>query len=143
MDYIGLYQHKAHRLFKTITEHADIFTRHENGDAVVYGDAIFDSNFKIAIKINCEKSTKLDPSGIDKFYPALQSLGVKKHDISGDPFKIKYCNVAPYSTHYRNSTPTKYEDEEEDYDEEDVRPPSHKYRVNKTKHIIFKLATEI
>ena len=71
--------------------------------------------------------------GIDKFLRALRSLGVKKYDISVDPLKIKYSNVAPYSTHQRHSTPTKYEDEEEDDDEEDVRSPNHKHRVIKDK----------
>ena len=86
----------------------------------------------------------LNQVGIDVFLRALRSLGVKKDDISGEPLKIKYSNVAPYSTHHRHSTPTKYEDEEEDDDDEkDVRPPSHKHRVNKDKkNIIFKLATE-
>ena len=71
--------------------------------------------------------------GIDEFLRALQSLGVMKDDISGEPLKIKYSNVAPYRTHQRHSTPTRYEDEEEDDDDEDVRPPSHKHRVNKDK----------
>ena len=44
-----------------------------------------------------------------------------------------YSSVAPYSTHQRHSTPTKYEDEEENDNEEEVRPPSHKHRVNKDK----------
>ena len=70
---------------------------------------------------------------IDQFLRSLRSLGVKKDDISGEPLKIKYSNVAPYSTLHLYSTPTKYEDEEEDDDEEDVRPPSHKHRVNKEK----------
>ena len=69
--------------------------------------------------------------GIDKFLCAIRSLGVKKDDISGEPLKIKYSNVAPYSTHQRHSTPTKYEDDEEDDNKEEVRPPSHKHRVNK------------
>ena len=77
----------------------------------------------------------LNQVGIDEFRRALRSLGVKKDDISGEPLKIKYSNVAPYSTHQRHSTPTKYEDEEEDDDEEVVRPPSHKHRVNKDKKI--------
>ena len=38
--------------------------------------------------------------------------------------------MAPYSTHQRHSTPTKYEDEIKDDNEEAVRPPSHKHRVN-------------
>ena len=41
-----------------------------------------------------------------------------------------YSNVAPYSTHQFYSNPTKYEDLEEEDDEENVRPPSHKNRVN-------------
>ena len=41
--------------------------------------------------------------------------------------------MAPYSTHQRHSTPTKYEDEKEDDEEKDLRPPSYKYRVNKDK----------
>ena len=75
----------------------------------------------------------LSQVGIDEFLRALRSLGVKKDDISGDPLKIKYSNVAPYSTHQRHSTITRYEDEEEDDDDEDVRPPSHKHQVNKDK----------
>ena len=71
--------------------------------------------------------------GIDEFLCALRSLGVKKDDISGEPLKIKYSNVAPYSTHQRHSTPTRYADKEEDDDDEDVRPPSHKHQVNKDK----------
>ena len=69
---------------------------------------------------------------IDEFFRALRSLGVKKDDISCESYKIKYSIVAPYSTHQRHSTPTKYEDEGED-DEEEIQPPSHKHRVHKDK----------
>ena len=31
-----LYQQNAHRFFKKITEHTDILSRNENGEAVVY-----------------------------------------------------------------------------------------------------------
>ena len=41
---------KAHRLLNRITEHPDIFTRNENGEAVVYGDTIPGSNFKSLFK---------------------------------------------------------------------------------------------
>ena len=75
----------------------------------------------------------LNQVGIDEFLRSLQSLGVKKYDISGEPLKIKYNSVMPYSTHQRYSTPTKYEDEEQDDNEEEVRPASHKHRVNKDK----------
>ena len=74
----------------------------------------------------------LNQVGIDEFLRALRSLGVKKDDISGEPLKLKYNNVAPYNTHQRHSTITKYEIEEED-DEEEVRPPSHKHRIHKAK----------
>ena len=46
----GLYRQKAHRLIKKITEHPNILTRNENGEAVVYGDAIHGSNFKSLVK---------------------------------------------------------------------------------------------
>ena len=36
----GLYQQKAHRFLKKITKHADILTRIENGEAVIYENAI-------------------------------------------------------------------------------------------------------
>ena len=75
----------------------------------------------------------LNQVGIDEFLRALRSLGVKKDDISGEPLKIKYSNVALYSTLKRHSTPTKYEDEEEEDDEEEVRQPSHKHRIDKDK----------
>ena len=58
--------------------------------------------------------------GIDEFLRALRSLGVKKDNISGESLKIKYSRVAPYSTHQCHSTPTKYEDREEDDNEEEV-----------------------
>ena len=77
----------------------------------------------------------LNQVGIDNFLRALQSLGVKKDDISGEPLKIKYSNVAPYSTYQRHSTPTKYEDEEKNDDEKEVLPPSHKHRVHKYRKI--------
>ena len=44
--------------------------------------------------------------GIDEFLCALQSHGVKNTDISSEPLKIKYSNVALYSSHQRHSTPT-------------------------------------
>ena len=75
----------------------------------------------------------LNQVGIDEFLRALRNLGVKKDDISGEPLKIKYSNVEPYSTHQRHSTPTRYEDEEEYDDKEDIRPPSHRHRVNQDK----------
>ena len=75
----------------------------------------------------------LNQVGIDEFLHALQSLGVKKDDISAEPLKLKCSSVAPYSTHQRHSTLTKYEYKEEDDNEEEVRPPSHKHRVNKVK----------
>ena len=51
--------------------------------------------------------------------------------------------MASYRSHQRHSTATKYEDENEDDDEKEVRPPSLKHRVNNDKHIIIsKLATD-
>ena len=84
----------------------------------------------------------LNQVGIDEFLSALRSLGVKIDDISGEPLKIKYSNVAPYNTHKRHSTRTKYEDEDKDDDEEEVRQPSHKHRIHKdNKNIILKFGT--
>ena len=120
----GLYQQKAHRLIKKITEHQNILSRIENGKAVVYGDVISGSNFKSLFKSMVSYQQNLNQVGIDEFLRALRSLGVKKDDISGEPIKIKYSNLAPYSNHQRHSTPTKYEDEEED-DEEEIQPPNH------------------
>ena len=129
----GLYQQKAHRLLKKITEHPNILTRNENGEAVVYGDAIPGSNFKSLFKSMVSNQQNLNQMGIDEFFRPLRSLGVKKDDISGKPLKIKYSSVAPYSTHQRHSNKTMYEDEEEEDNEEEIRPPSHKHRVNMTR----------
>ena len=64
----------------------------------------------------------LNQVNFDEFLQALRGLGVNKNNgISGEPLKIKYSNVAPYSTHKHHSTPPKYEDEKEDDDEEEVR----------------------
>ena len=127
----GLYQQKAHRLLIKITEHADILTRNENGEAVVSGNAIPGSNFKSLFKSMVSNQQNLNQVGIDEFLLALQSLGVKKDDISGEPLTINYNNVAPYSTQQRHSTPIKYVDEDDN--EEDVRPPNHKHRVHNDK----------
>ena len=71
----------------------------------------------------------LNQMEIDEFLRTLRSLGIKKDDISGEPLKIKYSNVTPYSTHQRHSTPTKYKNEEKDDDDDNLRPPNDKHRV--------------
>ena len=80
----GLYQQKAHRLLKKITVHPNIFTKNENGEAVVYGDAIFGSNFQSLFKSMVSNQQNLNQVGIDEFLCALRNIGVKKDDISGD-----------------------------------------------------------
>ena len=97
------------------------------------GMRFFGSNFKLLFKSILSIQQNLNQVGIDEFLRALRSLGVKTDDVSGEPLKIKYSNVAPNSTHQRHSTPIRNKDEEEDDDGEDVRPPSHKHRVNKDK----------
>ena len=79
----GVYQQKDHRLLKTITEQPDISTKNENGKAVVYGDAIPGSNFKLLFKTIVSNQQDLHQVGIDHFLRALQSLGVKKDELSG------------------------------------------------------------
>ena len=64
----------------------------------------------------------LNQVSIDKFFRALQSLGVTKDDISGELFNIKYCNVVHYSTHQRHCTPTQYKTEKKDDEKEEVSP---------------------
>ena len=126
----GLYQHKSHRLLKNITEQPDILTWNENGEAVVYGDAVPVSNFKSLFKLMVSNKQDLHQVGIDDFLRALQSWGVKKDEISGEPLKFKYKNVAPYGGVQRHSTSVEYEhgnvDEEEDIEKEEVRRPSPK-----------------
>ena len=102
----GLYQHKAHRLHKRITEHPDIFTKNENGKIVVYGNLIDGSNFKLRCKSMVSNHKNLDQVSIYEFLLALRSLGVTTDDIGYEKLNIKYSNVAPYSTHKRHSTPT-------------------------------------
>ena len=62
----------------------------------------------------------LNQVGIDEFLCALQSLGVKKDEISGEPQKIKYKNVAPYGAVHEKV------DEAENIEKEEVRPPDPK-----------------
>ena len=113
----GIYQQNAHFLLKKITEHRNIFTRNENWEAVVYGDAILNNNFKSLLKSMVRNQQNLTQVGIDEFLRALRSFGVKKDDKSGERLKIKHSSLAPYSTHQRNSTPTKYEDKKKDDNE--------------------------
>ena len=129
----GLYQQIAHRLFKRTTEHPNILTSHENGEAVVNGDTIPGCNFKSLFKSMVNNQQNLNQVIINEFLYALRSLGVKKDDLSGEPLKIKYSNVAPYSTHQRHSTLTTYKDEEEENNEKEVLLPRHKHQVHKNK----------
>ena len=69
----GLYQQNAHRLLKKITEHPNFLTRNENGEAVVYGAAIPNSNFKSLFKSMVSNQQNLNQVGIDEFFRALQS----------------------------------------------------------------------
>ena len=103
---------KAQRLLKKITEHPAIFNRNENGEAVVYGDAIPNSNYKSIFQSMMSNQQNFNQVGIDEFFRSLRSLNFKKYDISGEHLIINYSNVAPYSTRHRHSTPTKYEDDE-------------------------------
>ena len=127
----GVYKQKAHKLLKKITEQPDILTRNENGEAIVYGDAIPGSNFKSLFKSMVSNQQNLNQVGIDEFLRALRSLGVKKDKIRGEPLKIKYKNVAPYSAVQRHSTPVEYE--AEDIEREEVRQPSPKQQSQKAK----------
>ena len=133
----GVNQQKAHRLLKKITEQPDILTRNENGEAVVYGDAIPDSNFKSLFKSMVSNQQNLTQVGIDEFLRALQRVCVEKDEISGEQLKIKYKNVAPYGAVQRHSTPVEYEhgkvNEAEHIEKEEVRPPSPKQPSQKAK----------
>ena len=40
----------------------------------------------------------LNKIGINEFLSTLRSIGVNKDDISGEPLKTKYTDVAPYIT---------------------------------------------
>ena len=93
---------KTHRLFKKITDNPDILSRNKNGEAVVYGDAIPGSNFKLLFKSMVSNQQDLYQVGIDEFIHALQSLGVYKNTISSEPFKVKYSKVALYGAHQRH-----------------------------------------
>ena len=69
----------------------------------------------------------LNQVGIDEFLRALRSLGVKKDEISGEPLKIKYKNVAPYGAVHEKV------DEAEDIEKEKVRPLSPKHPSQQAK----------
>ena len=111
-------------------EQPNILTRNEKGEVVVYKDAIPGSNFKSLFKSMVSNQQNLNQVNIDEFLSALQSLGVKKYEISGEPLKIKYKNVPPYGSVQRHSKSVEYEhkklDEAEDMEKEKVRPPSPK-----------------
>ena len=80
-----IYQQTANRLQKKITELPDILIWNENGEAVVYGDAIPGSNFKSLYKSMVSNQPDLHQVGIDDFCRAQQSLGVQNNEISGEP----------------------------------------------------------
>ena len=67
----GVYLQQTHRFLKKIIEQPDILTRNENGEAVVYGDSIFGSNFKVLFKSMVSNQQDLHQVGIDNFHRAL------------------------------------------------------------------------
>ena len=127
---LGVYQQTTHRLLKKITEQPNILTRNEQGESVVYGDAIPGSNFKSRFKSMVSNQLDLHQVGIDDFLCALRSLSVKKDEISREPLKIKYKNVAAYGAVQRHSTTVKFEheniDKAADIWKPNVFPPSSK-----------------
>ena len=62
---------------------------------------------------------------IDKFVHALQSFNVKNNFIRGEPIKIKYIDVALYSTHLHFSTPITFKFKEEYNHKVDIRLPNY------------------
>ena len=99
-----LYQQKKHRLLKKITEHADILTKNKYGKTLIYGNAIFGSNLKMRFKSMGSNKQNINQIGIDEFFRVFRRLGVNIGDIISELLKLKYSNVAPYSTHKRHST---------------------------------------
>ena len=84
----GLYQQKTRRFLKKIVESPNILTRNENGEAVIYGNAIPGSNFKSLFKSMVSNQQDLHQIGIDEFLRGLRSFGVNKDEISGEHLKI-------------------------------------------------------
>ena len=62
---LGLYQQKARRLLKKIIESPNILTRNENGEAVIYCNAIPGSNIKSLFKSMVSNQQDLHQIGID------------------------------------------------------------------------------
>ena len=80
---------------------------------------------------------KLNKVGINEFFSAFRSLGVKKDDKNGEPVKIKYNDVALYRTYHRYSTTTIYIDKKGFNNREKVCLQSHKHQVHKNKKTLF------
>ena len=91
----GLYQQKAHRLLKIITEYPDILSRNKIREAVVHRNAIPNSNFKSLFTSMVSNKLNLNQMGIDEFLSPLRSLGVKKDNLSVEPLNIKYIMWSP------------------------------------------------
>ena len=64
--------------------------------------------------------------GIYKLFYALRNLDVHNNDISGESYKIKYIQVAPNSTHQRQSTLIMYATDKIDTNKK-VRQPRNKH----------------
>ena len=99
----GLYQAKALKLIKRITENKGILDRNESGEAVVYREAIPESNFKSLFTSMVSRRQDLRQVGIEKFLRALRSLGIKKDDLIGETLKYKYTKDAPYEAHHHST----------------------------------------
>ena len=99
----GLYQAKARKLLKRITENKGILDQNEAGEAVVYGEAIPGSNFKSLFTSMVSRRQDLRQVSIEEFLRALRSLGIKKDDLSGETLKFKYTKEAPYKAHHHST----------------------------------------
>ena len=77
--------------------------------------------------------------GIDDFFHALRSLGIKTNDISGDTLTTKFSIVIPNVAHQRHSSYANYEPENMEEEGDNVGElvqQSHKQRVQKPKKIL-------
>ena len=70
---------------------------------MVYAEAIPDSNFKSLFTSIISNRQDLRQVGIDEFFRAIRSLGIKKDDLSGETFKYKYTKDAPCKVHYHST----------------------------------------
>ena len=91
----GQYERKARNVMLKIDKYPEIIKANREGELVVNGQAVPDSNFALLFRSVFSKTHDLEKPGINQFLGALQQIGVYCKELSGRAVQAVYGSLLP------------------------------------------------